>query len=78
MLVAVDKTWSDLSASNGGIDYLKSRGISEETAKKGGLKYAKHYIASEKKEVPCIVFPYKNKGTTEFAKIRSFPSKGFA
>jgi len=77
-LVAVNKNWSDLSANTDSLEYLKSRGISEKTAKLGGLKYVKQYIASEKKEMPCIVFPYTTKGSTEFAKIRSFPDKGFS
>ena len=75
---AVDKRWADLSVENGSIDYLKSRGISENTAKIVGVKFKNHYIASEKKEMPCLVFPYVNKGNTEFAKLRSFPNKGFS
>jgi len=75
---AVDKKWSDLSVDNGSIDYLKSRGISEETAKKVGVKFKNHYIASERKEMPCLVFPYITNGKTEFAKMRSFPNKGFS
>lgn len=74
----VDKKWSDLSIENGSIDYLKSRGISETTANLVGVKFKKHYIASENKEMPCLVFPYVSKGNTEFAKLRSFPNKGFS
>ena len=76
---AVDKTrWRDLTKDNGSIKYLNSRGISEKTAIDVGVRFKHHYIASEKKEMPCIVFPYTNKGSTEFAKIRSFPDKGFS
>ena len=76
---AVDENrWRDLTTENGSISYLNSRGISEDTAKNVGVKFKHHYIASEKKEMPCIVFPYTNKGSTEFAKIRSFPDKGFS
>ena len=73
-----DNRWRDLTVENGSINYLKSRGISEDTAKKVGIKFKHHYIASEKKEMPCIVFPYRNNGSTEFAKLRSFPQKGFS
>jgi len=75
---AVDKKWFDLSKENGSIDYLKSRCISESTAKKMGVRFKNHYIASEKKEMPCLVFPYVCNGKTEFAKMRSFPNKGFS
>ena len=74
----VDKNWHDLTIENGSIDYLKSRGISETTAKFAGVKFKKHYIASENKEMPCLVFPYVNKGNTEYAKLRCFPNKGFS
>ena len=73
-----DNRWRDLTVENGSINYLKSRGISEDTAKKVGIKFKHHYIASEKKEMPCIVFPYRYNGSTEFAKLRSFPQKGFS
>ena len=75
---AVDKKWYEISSENGSLSYLKSRGISEGTAKSIGVKFKNHYIASEKKEMPCLVFPYASKGEIEFAKIRSFPTKGFS
>ncbi len=63
---------------NNVVTYLKSRGISKDTAIKSGLKYTKQFISGTNKEENCIVFPYFNKGKMEYAKLRSFPEKGFS
>ena len=73
---AVEKKWNDINEST--VSYLQTRGISKETALSLGVKSTKQYIASANKEENCIVFPYFNKGNMEFAKIRSYPFKGFS
>tara|TARA_R110001632_G_scaffold14182_6_gene48101 strand:+ start:1042 stop:2880 length:1839 start_codon:yes stop_codon:yes gene_type:complete len=70
--------WGVIGDGNGSLQYLQSRGISKETAEKIGVKFTRQYIATAQKEVSCIVFPYQNKGICNFAKIRSFPEKGFS
>lgn len=74
--VAPKKNWSSLSDQS--IAFLKSRGISEETAKKLGIKSAQHYIQALGKVTDCVVFPYLNKGEEYAAKIRSTEGKGFS
>lgn len=68
--------WTDLSTST--LDWLKKRGISEETAKKANVKSAKHYISSLQKETECVVFPYIQDGKPYAAKIRAIEDKGFS
>ena len=46
---------------NNVVTYLKSRGISKDTAIKSGLKSTKQFISGTNKEENCIVFPYFNK-----------------
>lgn len=71
--------WDVLAEENGSLQYLESRGISKQTAEKAGVKFTKKYISTAQKELPCLVFPYKNeKGLFPFAKVRSFPEKGFS
>ena len=71
--------WIGIEENNDCLEYLNSRGISKETAEKAGLKFTKQYIGSIKKEVSCLVFPYQNNnGGYQFAKVRSFPDKGFS
>ena len=60
------------------INYLKDRGISEETANSLGVGYKKRFIGSVQREIDCIVFPYKNNNITYATKYRSFPDKGFS
>lgn len=76
LAVAPKKNWQDLTEE--GIAFLKSRGISVETAKKLGVKSAKHYIQAAGAVVDCIVFPYLNKGQEYAAKIRATATKGFS
>lgn len=76
MAVAPKKNWSSLTDQS--IEFLKSRGISEATAKKMGIKSAQHYIQSLGKVTDCVVFPYFNKGEEYAAKIRSTEGKGFS
>ena len=71
--------WSVLAEENGSLQYLESRGISKNTADTAGVKFTRKYISTAQKELPCLVFPYKNeKGLFPFAKVRSFPDKGFS
>ena len=71
--------WSVVEEVNGSLQYLESRGISKNTADTAGVKFTKKYIRTAQKELPCLVFPYKNtKGLFQFAKVRSFPEKGFS
>tara|TARA_B100001057_G_C22836287_1_gene945324 strand:+ start:689 stop:2515 length:1827 start_codon:yes stop_codon:yes gene_type:complete len=71
--------WYDIEENNGSLQYLSSRGISKETADKAGVKFTRQYIGSVKKDTTCLVFPYQNKkGLYQFAKVRSFPDKGFS
>lgn len=74
--VAQKKQWQDLTPQ--GIAFLKSRGISEGTARKCGVKSAQHFIQALSKTTDCIVFPYLNKGEEYAAKIRSTEGKGFS
>ena len=76
MSQTIEKKWNDID--NNVVTYLKSRGISKDTAIKSGLKYTKQFISGTNKEENCIVFPYFNKGKMEYAKLRSFPEKGFS
>lgn len=76
MAVAPRKNWSDLTAAS--IAFLKSRGISEKTARELGIKSAQHFIQAAGRTTDCIVFPYMNKGQEYAAKIRSTEGKGFS
>lgn len=76
MAPAPKKQWSDLTEK--GIAYLKSRGISEQTARKCGVRSAHHFTQAAGKQTDCLVFPYLNKGEEYAAKIRSTECKGFA
>lgn len=76
MAVAPKKNWNDLTEA--GIAFLKSRGISEKTARELGIKSAQHFIQAAGRVTDCIVFPYMNKGQEYAAKIRSTEGKGFS
>ena len=75
---AVAKNWEDINENKDVLDYLGSRGISKDTALASGIKSTRQYIGGTSKKENCIVFPYYNKGKVEYAKIRSFPFKGFS
>ncbi len=71
--------WNVIAEDNGSLQYLESRGISKDTADIAGVKFTKKYISTAQKELPCLVFAYKDtKGLFQFAKVRSFPEKGFS
>lgn len=76
LAVAKKVSWGALNDT--GAAFLKSRGISEETAKKLGIKSTSHYIQSVGAVVDCVVFPYLNNGEEYAAKIRATASKGFS
>jgi twinkle protein len=58
-------------------EYLKSRGISEATAKKLKLFGATKYFTRLGKETDSIGFPYYRDGALVGVKYRSFPEKDF-
>ena len=74
--VAPKRSWDDLNPD--GIEFLKTRGISEATARNLGIRSAQHFIQSAGAVVDCVVFPYLNKGQQYAAKIRATGSKGFS
>ena len=58
------------------LDYLKSRGISEEALKRFGVFSTTKYFRKADKEVPCIGFPYKNaEGEIYASKYRAVDEK---
>lgn len=58
-------------------EYLKSRGISAETAKKARLFAGEKWFSRLNKESECIGFPYFRSGSLVAVKYRSFPEKDF-
>ena len=56
-------------------DYLKSRGISKETADSMNLFASIKYFRRLEKEADCIGFPYYRDGAVVSAKYRSIPDK---
>lgn len=58
-------------------DYLRSRGISKETADKFKLFAGRKWFARLNKEADCIGFPYFRNGALVGVKYRSFPDKDF-
>lgn len=58
-------------------EYLKSRGISAETAKKARLFAGEKWFSRLNKESECIGFPYFRNGSLVAVKYRSFPEKDF-
>ena len=76
--MSVVKKIDEKALTINGLEWLKNRGISEETAKIVGLKTVNNYIGSVGQETECIVFPYTNKGQVYASKIRSIKEKGFA
>ena len=73
--VAAKKHWDALSQK--GIDFLKSRGISQDTAKKLGIKSSMTYIQAAGAVVDTVVFSYMNKTEEYAAKLRWTGGKGF-
>jgi len=64
--------------SDKGLEWLKSRGITEQTAEKLGIKTTHNYIQSVGSKTECITFPYQSNGHKYASKIRSISEKGFA
>lgn len=58
-------------------EWLKSRGISKETADKAKLFSAEKWFGRLNKTADCIGFPYYRDGALVAAKYRSFPEKDF-
>jgi len=70
----IDKT----SLTEAALAWLKSRGISAETAEKANLQSSVTWFQSLGHETPSILFPYQNHEGQEYAqKIRSIDSKAF-
>lgn len=59
------------------LDYMKTRGISEPTAKTFGLAAARAYFPEIRKETTAIAFPYFVKGKVHGHKVRSLEEKAF-
>ena len=59
------------------LDYLKSRGISQETADKMRLFSAEKYFARLNKKTQAVGFPYYRGGALTAAKYRSIDDKDF-
>lgn len=64
--------------SDAAVQYLKSRGISKETAEKAGLRSGRHWVQAIGEESECLFYPYKNQGQVYASKIRSTTAKGFS
>ena len=60
------------------IKWLKSRGISEDTARSVNIKSGESYIRSIGEVVDCVMFPYMNQGQIYATKNRAISDKGFA
>lgn len=58
-------------------EYLKSRGISKQTADKYKLFAGRKWFARLNREADCIGFPYFRNGSLVGVKYRSFPEKDF-
>ncbi len=74
--VAPKRNWSSINTA--GAAFLKSRGISVETAEKLGVKSTRQYIQAAGGEVDCVVFPYLNQSEEYAAKLRWTGGKGFS
>lgn len=59
------------------LEYLKTRGISEDTAKKAKLFAATKYFSRLGREADCIGFPYFRGGQLVGVKYRAIPEKDF-
>ena len=57
------------------IEYLKTRGISQQTAEELGCFETSAYFPQEGKRLPAIAFNYTNKGRPYAQKLRSYPLK---
>jgi twinkle protein len=75
-VVAKKLKTDDLSAE--GVAFLKSRGISRDTAEMVGLRSARSFIRAAESDVDVVVFPYKNKGVQYAEKLRWSGGKGFS
>jgi twinkle protein len=64
--------------SDKALEWLASRGISQQTADQTKLFSTTHWINAESATVPCIGFPYIESGSERGAKIRSLATKGFS
>ena len=71
----IEKKWNDID--NNVVTYLKSRGISKDTAIKSGLKYTKQFISGTNKEENCIVFHTLTKAKWNMQSLEVFQKKDF-
>ena len=70
----IDKT----SLTEAALAWLKSRGISKETAEKANLQSSVSWFHPLDREAPSILFPYQNHEGQEYAqKIRAIDGKAF-
>ena len=75
--VVAQKLKTDILSAES-IAFLKSRGISRDTAEAVGLRSARVFIRAAEEIVDTVVFPYKNKGAQYAEKLRWSGGKGFA
>jgi twinkle protein len=75
LAVAPIRAWEPATLSL--MEWWKSRGLTEKSAKVLGIKQTEAYVPALQRKTTCAVFPYTNKRQEYAAKIRSYPDKGF-
>ena len=71
------KTYAADEVDFGGLDYLKERGISEDTAKTLGVCSGRKFFKKSGTELDAIGFPYRHQGRVTAIKWRSISTKEF-
>ena len=71
------KTYTAEEVDFGGLDYLSTRGISEETARLLGVCSGQKFFKKSGKELEAIGFPYLHQGRVTAIKWRSLSTKEF-
>ena len=71
------KTYAAEEVDFGGLDYLSSRGISEETAKSLGICSGQRFFKKSGRELEAVGFPYFHQGRITAIKWRSLSTKEF-
>ena len=75
-VMAVAKKIKTSPLGESAIEFLNKRGISEDTAKKAKLRFAKSWIPSEQAEVDCIFFPYTTRVRNTLRRLERLKAKG--
>ena len=71
------KTYTAEEVDFGGLDYLSTRGVSEETAKLLGICSGQRFFKKSSMELEAIGFPYLHQGRVTAIKWRSLSTKEF-